>query len=86
MEEFKSILKNELEKFTSANPGNEDGTVSGMLDRLNYVKDNIPKITKRLNELTEDYGRDNNLSKDEQQKINEITLDTFNDFVQSFAK
>ena len=85
MKEFETILKDELNKFVNGNPGTGVGTITGMLTRLNYIKDNIPQIGVRLNELANSYCDKNNLSKEDQVIVDKITLNTFNDFIKSFA-
>jgi hypothetical protein len=55
MEEIEQILKTEVEKYINKNPYKNDKTISGLANRLKYIKDNAEEVTKKVNALSNEY-------------------------------
>lgn len=78
MEEIKQILKTEVEKYINKNPYNNDKTISGLANRLKYMKDNADEVTKKVNALSNEY-----LAKYPDTDVKELT-DIASNIVQRF--
>ena len=59
MKEIKQILTKEVEKYIDKNPYKNDKTIKGLSNRLQYILDNSDEVTKKVNELSNEYLKNN---------------------------
>jgi len=69
MTEIEKILKIEVEKYINENPHKNDNSINGLSESMKYVKNNIPIVTKKVNEISNSY-----LEKNPNTNIKELTL------------
>ena len=59
MKEIEQILTKEVEKYIDKNPYKNDKTIKGLSNRLQYILDNSDEVTKKVNELSNEYLKNN---------------------------
>ena len=59
MKEIEQILTKEVEKYIDKNPYKNDKTIKGLSNRLQYILDNSNEVTKKVNELSNEYLKNN---------------------------
>ena len=59
MKEIEQILTKEVEKYIHKNPYKNDKTIKGLSNRLQYILDNSDEVTKKVNELSNEYLKNN---------------------------
>ena len=59
MKEIEQILTKEVEKYIDKNPYKNDKAIKGLSNRLQYILDNSDEVTKKVNELSNEYLKNN---------------------------
>ena len=59
MKEIEQILTKEVEKYIDKNPYKNDKTIKGLSNRLQYILNNSDEVTKKVNELSNEYLKNN---------------------------
>ena len=59
MKEIEQILTKKKKKYIDKNPYKNDKTIKGLSNRLQYILDNSDEVTKKVNELSNEYLKNN---------------------------
>jgi len=59
MKEIEKMINAEVDRFINENPGNGNGTISGLSIRTTYIRENAKKLQKVVLDMSNEYLENN---------------------------